>query len=233
MTDWIYINSISNSLLNVIFTDFKIISLIPNFKWNLVSIIDKSRRWVRRFSWKRKYCPIENLVYQCFESFLNLANLLPDQETLKIFFGCQKGLYKEGKLKGHIYFLWLLLAEAICHCRPKPLLRACVLSYLFLWTGYLGVSLSHHIVPMCLSIMWRSFGSAVLWMYSTLLLQLRVPDHLLGRMLALEMAFFTVSPFWIDSTCTDPALDCAIVLQSLSYLLAYWKSGKNYHMQWE
>ena len=45
---------------------------------------------------------------------------------------------------------------------------------------------------MCGSIMVRSFGSAVMWVYSTLLIQLRVPDDLLGRMLALEMAFLTV-----------------------------------------
>ena len=100
-----------------------------------------------------------------------------------------------------IWFLVLLLANirlislkplAWC-CRPKRLLLSCVLCYLFLWMGYLGIAVSRHIVPMCLSIMWKSFGSAVIWMYSTLLLQLRVPDNLLGRMLALEMAIFTVS----------------------------------------
>jgi len=63
----------------------------------------------------------------------------------------------------------------------------------FLAFGYVGMAASKHVVPMCLSIMCRSFGSSVLWVYSTLLLQLRVPDKLLGRMLALEVAFYTVS----------------------------------------
>lgn len=63
----------------------------------------------------------------------------------------------------------------------------------FLAFGYVGMAASKYVVPMCLSIMCRSFGSSVLWVYSTLLLQLRVPDKLLGRMLALEVAFYTVS----------------------------------------
>lgn len=42
--------------------------------------------------------------------------------------------------------------------------------------------------------MVRGFGSAVLWVYSTLLIQLRVPDRILGRVLAMEIAFFTVCP---------------------------------------
>lgn len=36
-------------------------------------------------------------------------------------------------------------------------------------------------------------GSATLWVYSTLMLQVRVPNTLQGRMFALEMAFCTVA----------------------------------------
>ena len=36
-------------------------------------------------------------------------------------------------------------------------------------------------------------GSATLWLYSTLLLQLRVPNAILGRMSAVEMALYTVT----------------------------------------
>ena len=39
----------------------------------------------------------------------------------------------------------------------------------------------------------RSAGSAGLYVYSTLLLQLQVPNELLGRILALEMALATVT----------------------------------------
>lgn len=36
-------------------------------------------------------------------------------------------------------------------------------------------------------------GSAVLWVYSTLLMQQRVPNELLGRLSSLESALYTVS----------------------------------------
>ena len=39
----------------------------------------------------------------------------------------------------------------------------------------------------------RSSGLAVIWVYSTLLLQLVVPNALLGRMMALDLAFDMVS----------------------------------------
>ena len=67
------------------------------------------------------------------------------------------------------------------------------LCFVFLFSGYCGLAVSPEVVTTCLSTMLRSLGSSVLWVYSTLLLQLRVPDGLLGRMLALEVAFFTVS----------------------------------------
>ena len=38
----------------------------------------------------------------------------------------------------------------------------------------------------------RSCGSSIVWVYSTLLIQLRVPNELQGRMMALEMALYVV-----------------------------------------
>ena len=87
----------------------------------------------------------------------------------------------------------VVLKTAPVHCRPPYLLLSAATSYLFLMFGFFGVAMSHSVIPMCLSIMVRGFGSSVLWVYSTLLIQLRVPDRLLGRVLALEIAFFTVS----------------------------------------
>ena len=78
--------------------------------------------------------------------------------------------------------------------RPPYLLLSASFGYLFLMFGFFGIAMSHNVVTMCISIMVRSFGSSVLWVYSTLLIQLRVPDRLLGRVLAMEIAFFTVRP---------------------------------------
>lgn len=81
----------------------------------------------------------------------------------------------------------------VCVCRPPQLLLSSAACFGFLFAGYCGLAASPDVITTCLSTMLRSLGSSVLWVYSTLLLQLRVPDGLLGRMLALEVAFFTVS----------------------------------------
>ena len=57
----------------------------------------------------------------------------------------------------------------------------------------------------------RSAGSAGLWIYSTLMLQLQVPNQLLGRILALEMALFTVTA--AKSHASSAATSAAACLQ--------------------
>ena len=52
--------------------------------------------------------------------------------------------------------------------------------------------MANNIALLLLSTAIRSAGSAVLWIYSTLMLQYVVPNKLLGRVMALEMALFTV-----------------------------------------
>lgn len=63
---------------------------------------------------------------------------------------------------------------------------------MLLLVGYLVTLISPDIFSLLASTLIRAVGSNVLWMYSTLLLQLRVPNHLLGRMLAVELAIYTV-----------------------------------------
>ena len=53
-----------------------------------------------------------------------------------------------------------------------------------LFIGYLMMVLAPNILLVLLSTMVRSCGSAVVWVYSTLLLQIRVPNQMLGRMMA-------------------------------------------------
>ena len=77
-------------------------------------------------------------------------------------------------------------------CRTHFLLRGVVGAYGLLFVGYLLMVLAPDIFLVLLSTAVRSCGSAVVWVYSTLLLQIRVPNHMLGRMMAVEMASFTV-----------------------------------------
>ena len=78
--------------------------------------------------------------------------------------------------------------------------------------GYLLLVIAADIKLLLLSTAIRSAGSAVLWIYSTLMLQFAVPNDLLGRVLALEMALFTVSllstRFWFSSCDCSLHLSC-------------------------
>ena len=84
-------------------------------------------------------------------------------------------------------------------CRKLYLFRACAVSFSMFLVGYLLMAAAPNIWALLPSTVVRSCGSSILWVYSTLLLQQRIPNQLLGRMMALEMAFYVVSPFPI--TC--------------------------------
>lgn len=58
--------------------------------------------------------------------------------------------------------------------------------------GYLLMSAAPNIWALIPSTIVRSCGSSIVWVYSTLLIQLRVPNELQGRMMALEMACYVV-----------------------------------------
>ena len=60
------------------------------------------------------------------------------------------------------------------------------------FAGYLLMSAAPNIWALIPSTIVRSVGSSVVWVYSTLLIQLRVPNQLQGRMMALEMAAYVV-----------------------------------------
>ena len=77
-------------------------------------------------------------------------------------------------------------------CRKAQLLRSTAASFYCFVLGYLLLILANDISLLLMSTAIRSAGSAVLWIYSTLMLQYLVPNQLLGRVMALEMALFTV-----------------------------------------
>ena len=84
--------------------------------------------------------------------------------------------------------------RVLCCYRVLPMLRACALSFVLMGVAWLALTFAPNIYVVLLSTISRSFGSSAIWVYSTLMLQLRVPNALLGRILAVEMAFHTVSP---------------------------------------
>ena len=81
----------------------------------------------------------------------------------------------------------------LLRCRRHYLLRACAASFFMYFVGYLLMSAAPNIWLLLPSTVVRSIGGSIVWVYSTLLIQLRVPNHLQGRTMALEMAFYVVS----------------------------------------
>ena len=73
-------------------------------------------------------------------------------------------------------------------------MRTNSVAFAFLFLSYCGWFVSGGIWGILLGTVLRSAGAAIIWVYSTLLLQLVVPQGLLGRMMALELAFTTVRP---------------------------------------
>lgn len=80
----------------------------------------------------------------------------------------------------------------VLFCRKPQLLRSTAASFHCFVLGYLLLIVASNISLLLMSTAIRSAGSAVLWIYSTLMLQYLVPNQLLGRIMALEMALFTV-----------------------------------------
>ena len=71
------------------------------------------------------------------------------------------------------------------------LMRGIAAAFACLAAGYVGIAtFSTRLGGILVSTGVRSAGSAILWAYSTLLLQVAVPDALLGRVCALEQAAF-------------------------------------------
>ena len=65
--------------------------------------------------------------------------------------------------------------------REPYLLRSCALSVSSLAVGYVCMTAATNIWLLLPSVVLRSLGSATLWIYSTLLLQFRVPNEIQGE----------------------------------------------------
>lgn len=77
--------------------------------------------------------------------------------------------------------------------RPGPLLWACAGAFCCLFAGSTLMALAHSLAALLGATLVRAVGSATLWIYSTLLLQLRCPNAILGRVSAAEMALYTIA----------------------------------------
>ena len=86
-----------------------------------------------------------------------------------------------------------LLGNRVVAPRPAPLGWACAAACGLLFLGYALMATARGIGMVLLSSLVRATGSACLWVYSSLLLQLRCPGALLGRAAAAELALYTIA----------------------------------------
>ena len=130
-----------------------------------------------------------------------------------------------------------LLGDAYTPQRQAPLLRACAVSLAVVGTSFAALAVAPAAGRAGLALLlggtaYRNMGSSVLWIYSTLLLQLRAPPAVLGRLFMLEQALQTavaavvtaVAGAVVDDGMPLPALaglSCAVGVAEAAAVLVY------------
>jgi MFS family permease len=85
-----------------------------------------------------------------------------------------------------------ILARAWLGQRPDQMRRAIVPSYLLVMCFYLMLSWSTTLAAASLAVIGAHAAGSVLWVFSTVLLQISVPDRLRGRVFSVELALLMV-----------------------------------------
>jgi predicted MFS family arabinose efflux permease len=87
-----------------------------------------------------------------------------------------------------------ILIEPYSHVNDvSSLERACLVSYLLMALGYFGLwQFNHEFLLICIFSVIRAAGSNIVWIYSSLLLQILSRDSMLGRVVAVDYAFATL-----------------------------------------
>lgn len=85
-----------------------------------------------------------------------------------------------------------ILARAWLGQRPQQMRRAIVPSYLLVMCFYLMLSWSTTLAAASVAVIGAHAAGSVLWVFSTVLLQMSVPDRLRGRVFSAELALLMV-----------------------------------------
>jgi MFS family permease len=90
--------------------------------------------------------------------------------------------------------------------KPQMLRRAIGPAYFMIAVFYVALSAAPTLPLAALCVLLAHFGGSILWVFSTVLLQMEVPDRFRGRVFAAELALVTLSSS-VSSYCTGYALD--------------------------
>jgi predicted MFS family arabinose efflux permease len=86
-----------------------------------------------------------------------------------------------------------LLARRITGDTPRPMYWAILMAYLLMIGGYLALGMAASLPVILLATFARTIGTGINWVYSTSLMQMKVPSHYLGRVFAFDMAMMTLA----------------------------------------
>ncbi|NTV64615.1 MAG: MFS transporter [Oscillochloris sp.] len=112
-----------------------------------------------------------------------------------------------------------ILAQRLFGDGQRFLRRAVGVSYVITAIGYVGFGYAPTLLLAMLAVVFAHIGGSVQWVFSTALLQMRLPDHLRGRVFAIEYAGLTLTTA-LSSYLTGLASDSGIAPRSLSVGLA-------------
>ncbi|MEK6222508.1 MAG: MFS transporter [Chloroflexota bacterium] len=90
--------------------------------------------------------------------------------------------------------------------KRRKLYAAVMFGFIFIFFGWTVIGMTQSLWVISLAIIIRTMGGSVNWMYSSVLIQLEVPNQYLGRVFALDLAIFTLfaSVFtWLQGYALD------------------------------
>jgi hypothetical protein len=99
-----------------------------------------------------------------------------------------------GAALGPIALRWLVGHE------PRALRRTIGPAYFMVGFFYLALAVAPNLWVAALCVLLAHFGGSILWVFSTVLLQMEVPDRFRGRVFSAELAlvtlFSSISSYW-------------------------------------
>ncbi len=99
-----------------------------------------------------------------------------------------------------------VLGDMLSDGSQRFLRRWIWLAFALLAIGWLGFGLAPFFGLAAIAIVFRGMGSSINWTYSSVVLQLRVPDQFLGRVFALDFSLFTLgyaTSVWLTGSLLD------------------------------
>ena len=117
-----------------------------------------------------------------------------------------------GAALGPIMLRWMLGQQ------PTTLRRTIGPAYFMIGVFYLALSIAPVLSLASLCVLFAHFGGAIRWVFSTVLLQMEVPDEFRGRVFAAELALVTLTSS-ISSYVTGRYLDAGASPRTVSLVL--------------